>query len=358
LKLYYFVKQIKSKDLKEEYFMRRCLQIAALGLGNTAPNPMVGAVLVYNNRIIGEGYHRQYGQAHAEVNCLNSVKPGDTEFISKSTMYVSLEPCSHYGKTPPCADLLIKNGVKKVVVGCLDVNEEVAGRGIKKMQQGGVEVQSGILESECRELNKRFFTFHKNKRPYIILKWAQSLDGFIGSGTDERIFLSNPYTNRLVHKWRSEEASILVGTNTALQDDPVLTTRLWTGNNPKRILLDRKLSVPDTHRIYNDEAYTIIFNDQKNEERNNLIYIKIVDPNSLEFILHSLWGIKIQSVLVEGGAKTLQSFIDKGFWDEARVITNTELQIRKGITSPLFLEGKLIKQENYFTDIVSYYSRN
>lgn len=354
------MKQIKSKDLKEAYFMKRCLQIAALGLGNTAPNPMVGAVLVFNNQIIGEGYHEQYGHPHAEVNCLNSVKPADRDLITKSTMYVSLEPCSHHGKTPPCADLLIKSGVKKVVVGCVDVNEEVAGKGIKRMQNAGIEVEvlSGEQEIKCRELNKRFFTFHEKKRPYIILKWAQSMDGFIGSGTDERIFLSNQYTNRLVHKWRSEEAAILVGTNTALKDDPVLTTRLWLGNNPKRILLDRKLTVPDTHRIFSDEAYTIIFNDQKNEERNNLIYIKIGEPDSLEFILLSLWKMNIQSVLVEGGAKTLHSFIDKVFWDEARVITNTELQIGKGIISPLFSEGNLLKQENYFNDLISYYSRS
>ena len=342
----------------EEHFMRRCLQLAAQGIGHTAPNPMVGAVLVYQNRIIGEGYHEQYGQRHAEVNCLNSIKEEDKVFIPQSTMYVSLEPCSHYGKTPPCADLLIRMKVKKVVVGCIDINEEVAGRGIKRMQDAGIEVLSGVLESECRELNKRFFTFHEKRRPFILLKWAQSLDGFIGSGTNERIFLSNQYTKRLVHKWRSEEASILVGTNTALQDDPVLTTRLWPGNNPKRILLDRNLMVPETNEIFKDNAYTIIFNDQKNEERNNIIYIKIGQPNSLKSILHSLWEMKIQSVLVEGGAKTLKSFIDAGLWDEARVIINVELLIGKGIKAPLLMEAVLQKQENYFSDLFSYYTRS
>ena len=342
----------------EEHFMKRCLQLAGLGMGNTAPNPLVGAVLVYNERIIGEGYHEHYGQGHAEVNCLNSVKEEDRKLIPQSTMYVSLEPCSHFGKTPPCADLLIKMKVKKVVVGCVDINEEVAGRGIKRMQDAGIEVQSGILESESRELNKRFFTFHEKKRPFIILKWAQSLDGFIGSGTEERIFLSNQYTNRLVHKWRSEEASILVGTNTALQDDPVLTTRLWPGKNPKRILLDRNLVVPETHRIFRDKAYTIIFNDQKNEERNNIVYIKNNQPHWLKSILHSLWEMNVQSILVEGGAKTLQSFIDEEYWDEARVIVNEELQIGKGVKAPLLSGAILQKQENYFNDLISYYTRS
>ena len=348
---------IKIKELIEEHFIMRCLQLAALGIGNTAPNPLVGAVLVYNDRIIGEGYHEHYGQGHAEVNCLNSVKEEDKEFIAQSTMYVSLEPCSHFGKTPPCADLLVRMKVKEVVVGCVDVNEKVAGKGIKRMQDAGIEVKSGILESEGRELNKRFFTFHETRRPYVLLKWAQSLDGFIGSGTEERVLVSNQYTNRLVHKWRSEEASILVGTNTALLDDPVLITRLWPGNNPKRILLDRNLIVPDTHEIFNDKAYTIIFNDQKNEERNNLVYIKTGQPDSLKSILHSLWEMNIQSVLVEGGAKTLQTFIDAGLWDEARVIVNEGLLIEKGVKAPLLSGAILQKQEKYFNDLISYYIR-
>ncbi len=335
--------------------MQRCIRLAELGKGNTAPNPLVGAVLVYDDRIIGEGYHQQYGRPHAEVNCLNSVKEEDKEFISRSTMYVSLEPCSHFGKTPPCADLIVEKKIKKVMVGCVDVNEEVAGKGIKRMQNAGIEVQSGILESECRELNQRFFTFHQKQRPFILLKWAQSLDGFIGSGTDERILISNQYTNRLVHKWRSEETAILVGTNTALQDDPVLTTRLWPGNNSTRILLDRNLLIPETHRIFNDKAYTIIFNDHKNEERNNLVYVKNQRPDSLKSILHSLWQMKIQSVLVEGGAKTLQSFIDAGLWDEARVIVNVELQIEKGIKAPVLVKAKLQKQEKYFSDLITCY---
>lgn len=341
----------------EENFLRRCIHLAGLGKGHTAPNPLVGVVLVYGDRIIGEGYHEQHGKAHAEVNCLNDVKEEDKQFISRSTMYVSLEPCSHYGKTPPCADLLVQVKVKKVVVGCVDANEKVAGKGLKRMQDAGIEVEAGVFESECRELNKRFFTFHEKKRPYILLKWAQSLDGFIGSGTRERVFLSNLYSNRLVHKWRSEEAAILVGTNTALQDNPVLTTRLWPGNNPKRILLDRNLLIPETHQIFNDKAYTIIFNDHKNEERNNLVYIKNDKPDSLKSILHSLWEMSVQSVLVEGGAKTLQSFIDAGLWDEARVIVNEELQIGKGVRAPILRGGDLQKQEKYFSDLISYYNK-
>lgn len=337
--------------------MQRCLRLAGLGKGYTAPNPLVGAVLVYENRIIGEGYHEQYGEAHAEVNCLKSVKEEDKSLIPQSTMYVSLEPCSHFGKTPPCADLLIQMSVKKVVVGCVDVNDEVAGKGIIRLLAAGIEVQSGVLEAQCRELNRRFFTFHEKQRPYILLKWAQSLDGFIGSGIEERIFLSNQYTNRLVHKWRSEEAAILVGTNTAMQDDPVLTTRLWPGNNPKRILLDRNLEIPKTHRIFNDKAYTIIFNDHKNEERNNLVYVKNQPSGSLESLLRSLWEMKIQSVLVEGGAKTLQSFIDARLWDEARVIVNEELQIEKGVKTPILEGAKLQNQERYFSDLISYYNK-
>ena len=341
----------------EEQYMRRCLRLAGLGRGNTAPNPQVGAVLVFENRIIGEGFHEQYGQAHAEVNCLRSVKEEDRSLIHQSIMYVSLEPCSHFGKTPPCADLLVQKKIKKVVVGCVDVNKEVAGRGIKRMQDAGIEVIAGVMGTECRDLNRRFFTFHEQSRPFVVLKWAQSLDRFIGSDTDERVFISNQYTNRLVHKWRSEEAAILVGTRTALQDDPVLTTRLWPGNNPTRILLDRNLIVPETQRIYNDKAYTIIFNDHKNEEKNNLVYVKTQKPGSLSSILHSLWEMQIQSVLVEGGANTLQSFIDAGLWDEAKIIVNEELQIEKGIKAPLLIKAKLQKQGKYFTDLISYYNR-
>ena len=212
----------------DEKYISRCLQLAKLGAGNVAPNPMVGAVLVHNHIIIGEGYHKQFGEAHAEVNCINSVIAEQKSLIEKSTMFVSLEPCSHFGKTPPCSNLIIQQKIKKVVIGCRDIYEEVDGKGIERLRNAGVEVVTGILENESKELNKRFFTFHQQKRPYIILKWVQSANGKIGS-ENERIFISNNYSNRLVHKWRSEEAAILVGKNTVLIDDPALTTRLWKG---------------------------------------------------------------------------------------------------------------------------------
>ncbi|MDQ6609126.1 MAG: bifunctional diaminohydroxyphosphoribosylaminopyrimidine deaminase/5-amino-6-(5-phosphoribosylamino)uracil reductase RibD, partial [Bacteroidota bacterium] len=291
--------------------------------------------------------------------------------IEKSTLYVSLEPCSHFGKTPPCTDLIIKNRIPKVVIGCKDVFKEVdarpddpvgRGRGIKKLQDAGLDVTTGVLEKECIELNKRFFTFHQKKRPYIILKWAESEDGKIGSlspngeGRGEgRVFISNGYSNRLVHKWRSEEAAILIGTNTALNDDPSLTTRLWEGNNPVRLVIDMDLRLPSHLKIFNKEVRTIIFNKLKSHEEANLIFYKIEEGGSLSQILHTLYQMQIQSILVEGGAKMLQSFIDAGFWDEARVIRNEQLTIGNGINSPELANTILQKQEKCFGDTISYF---
>lgn len=335
--------------------MSRCLQLAEAGAGNVAPNPMVGAVLVYEDKIIGEGYHQKYGEAHAEVNCINNVIEENKFLIEKSTIYVSLEPCSHFGKTPPCTDLIIKNKIKKVVTGCKDVYKEVAGRGILKLQNAGVEVVAGVLENKCIDLNKRFFTFHQKFRPYIILKWAQSFNGKIGSGDDKRILISNEYSNRLVHKWRSEEASILIGTNTALQDNPLLTTRLWQGKNPVRIIIDKELKLPSTLKVFNTEARTIIYNSVKNLTEENIVYIKLEYENFLHQLLDSLFEMNIQSVLVEGGTKTLQSFIDAGLWDEAKIIMNEELIIENGIAAPEMKDFILEKQEKYFNDLISYY---
>ncbi len=343
--------------------MYRCLQLAKLGAGNVAPNPMVGAVLVYSEKIIGEGYHKKFGDAHAEVNCINSVKQEDKNLIEKSTLYVSLEPCSHFGKTPPCTDLIIKNKVPKVVIGCKDVYKKVDGKGIKKLQDAGLEVITEALEKECTELNKRFFTFHRQHRPYIILKWAESSNGKIASSPlptpnvekETRAFISNEFTNRLVHKWRSEEASILIGTNTALQDDPSLTTRLWHGNNPIRMVIDLNLRLPSTLKIFNKETKTIVFNKLKYEEDGNLIFYKIEEENPLPQILKALYEFQIQSVIVEGGAILLQSFIDEGLWDEARIICNEELIISNGIKSPGLKNAVLQKQENYFSDTISYF---
>ncbi len=318
--------------------MRRCLQLAALGAGNVAPNPMVGAVLVNNDLIIGEGYHMQYGQAHAEVNCINSVASADRHLIPQSTLYVSLEPCSHFGKTPPCADLIIREKIKKVVVGCRDPFKEVNGKGIEKLQQSGVEVVTQILERECSELNRRFFTFHTKHRPYIILKWAQSNDGFIAGENyqnGKRTFISNDTSNRLVHKWRSEEAAILVGTNTALLDDPSLTTRLWMGANPIRLVIDRHLKLPLSLQLLNGAVRTIVFNLIKHEDRGNLMYYQVAgDTDLLHQILNALCQQLLNSVIVEGGAQLLQSFIDEGLWDEARIITNSSLYLNGGLPAP------------------------
>jgi diaminohydroxyphosphoribosylaminopyrimidine deaminase / 5-amino-6-(5-phosphoribosylamino)uracil reductase len=337
--------------------MSRCIQLAKLAAGDVAPNPMVGAVLLYDNKIIGEGYHQKYGEPHAEVNCINSVKDEDKSFITESTLYVSLEPCSHFGKTPPCVDLIISNKIPKVVIGCKDVYKEVAGRGIKKLREENIEVIENILESECIDLNKRFFTFHNKFRPYIILKWAQSANGKIAAN-DKRIFISNDYSNRLVHKWRGEEASILAGTKTISTDNPSLTTRLWKGKNPVRVIIDKGLKLPATLKVFNDEAKTIIYNTTRNSTEQNLFYIKLDKENFIEELIHSLFEMNIQSILIEGGAKTLQSFIDAELWDEARVITNTELVIENGIPAPEIKNFKLQKQEKYFSDSISFYKND
>jgi len=339
----------------DEQLMQRCIQLAKSGARDVAPNPMVGAVLVYEDKIIGEGYHKKFGEAHAEVNCINSVDKKNKSLIEKSTIYVSLEPCAHHGKTPPCADLIIQKKIKKVVIGCKDIYKEVAGKGIEKMQNAGVEVVSGVLENECRDLNKRFFTFHQKKRPYIILKWAQSANGKIGSKNAERILISNDYTNRLVHKWRSEEAAILIGTNTALKDDPSLTIRFWKGKNPVRIVIDKQLKLPSPLKIFNQEAPTIIFNCLKNSFKKNLQFIEIEKENFIGKMLHSLYENNIQSVLIEGGSKTLQSFIDVDLWDEARIITNEEMIIEDGIDAPEMKKFLFEYQENYFNDCLRFY---
>jgi len=337
--------------------MSRCLQLAKLGAGNVAPNPMVGAVLVYEDKIIGEGYHQKYGGPHAEVNCINNVREENKFLMEKSTLYVSLEPCSHHGKTPPCADLIIKNKIKKVVIGCKDVYKEVAGSGIQKLLNAGLDVITGVLEKDCIELNKRFFTFHLKFRPYIILKWARTANGKIGSA-EKRILISNEYSNRLVHKWRSEEAAILVGTNTALFDDPLLTTRLWKGKNAVRIVIDKELKLPSTLKAFNTDAKTLIYNLVKNSTEENLVYIKFEKENFIDQLLQSLFEINIQSVMVEGGAKTLQSFINAGLWDEARVITNENLTIENGIAAPEMKNFNLQKRERYFDDVISCYKNN
>jgi diaminohydroxyphosphoribosylaminopyrimidine deaminase / 5-amino-6-(5-phosphoribosylamino)uracil reductase len=327
--------------------MHRCIELAAQGAGLVAPNPMVGAVLVYNNTIIGEGYHAQYGQGHAEVNCIHSVTKENESLVSQSVLYVSLEPC---------ADLIIAKKIPKVVIGCRDPFKEVDGKGIEKLKAAGIEVIYGILEQACKELNKRFLTFHTNHRPYIILKWAQTANGVIANKDYSRILISNEYTNRLVHKWRSEEAAILVGTNTALYDDPSLTTRLWKGNYPLRLVVDMDLRLPPTLHLFDGISKTIVFNAVKNEEQNNLVFYQINKGVSLiRQICDALFQLNIQSVLVEGGAKLLQSFISEGIFDEVRIITNHSLETAQGIMAPQVSELMLTNSMQLQTDSIHFY---
>jgi len=329
-----------------ERYMHRCLQLAKLGQGSVAPNPMVGSVLIHNGRIIGEGWHQVYGQAHAEVNCLNSVAEKDKKWIGESTMYVSLEPCAHYGKTPPCADLIIAHKIPKVVIGCIDPFAEVAGRGVKKLEAAGIEVLLNVLEEDCKKINRRFFLFHQKKRPYVLLKWAQTGDGFMGK-KGERVLISNEETNRLVHKWRAEESAIFIGTTTALEDDPSLTVRLWPGSHPLRCVIDKELRLPSSLQLLNDDHPTIIFNFIKNEEAGKKRYVQVNREGSfLQQVLDSLFTFKVQSIMVEGGSVLLQSFINAGLWDEARVIVNQHLRIGEGVKSPVLRDEILM--ENYF----------
>ena len=339
--------------------MQRCIQLARLGCGYVAPNPMVGAVLVYNNLIIGEGYHQQYGGAHAEVNCIKSVAENNKELIPQSTLYVSLEPCAHFGKTPPCANLIIGYKIPRVVIGCADLFAKVNGKGISLLMDAGIEVMVGILEKECIQLNKRFFKFHQKKRPYIVLKWAQSVNGIIGSNSTKRLMISNESTNRIVHRWRSEEAAIMVGSNTVLKDNPKLNNRLWTGNQPIRLVLDRNNIIDSKSNVLDGSQKTIIFNNTSSKESGATVYHKLnEDQDTIQQIIDYAYQHNIQSVLVEGGATLLQLFINQNCWDEARVITNTTLHVEEGVKAPQLSKYTLTKQENILSDLISYYSSN
>ncbi|MGV3697169.1 bifunctional diaminohydroxyphosphoribosylaminopyrimidine deaminase/5-amino-6-(5-phosphoribosylamino)uracil reductase RibD [Flavobacterium sp.] len=317
-------------------YIKRCIELARNGLGTTYPNPMVGSVIVHNGKIIGEGWHRKSGEAHAEVNAINSVK--DQSLLSKSTVYVSLEPCSHFGKTPPCCDLIIRHNIPNVVVGTLDPHSKVAGAGIQRLQEHGVGVTVGILEKECSELNKRFFTFHNKKRPYIVLKWAESPDGFIApvsKDKQEPVWISNVYSRQLVHKWRSEEQAILVGTKTVLDDNPKLDVRDWEGENPIRVVLDRSGKIPNHLFVKDRTVKTIIITEQENlTSSENCIYENaIFDDELTKNIVHILYKYGIQSIIIEGGRQTLQSFIDDNLWDEARVFIGNK-HLKKGVKAP------------------------
>lgn len=339
-----------------EPYMHRCIQLAELAQGHVAPNPMVGAVLVHNNRIIGEGYHQVFGQAHAEVNCINSVQEADRALIPHSTLYVSLEPCSHYGKTPPCTELIIANKIPKVVIGCMDPFPQVKGKGIAALKAHGIEVAVNVLQQECMELNKRFITFQTQHRPYIVLKWAQSANGRMARADRARFAISNEHSRRLVHKWRSEEASILVGTNTAFFDDPELTNRFWHGPQPVRLIVDMELRLPSNLKLFNRQVKTIIFNTLKHEEQEGLSYYQVTtDVSLVHQIVHALYQLKIQSVLIEGGAKLLQSFIDENMWDEARIITNEDLAMPDGISAPALGPMQKITTQRLLSDRLDVY---
>uniref|UniRef100_UPI0040499032 bifunctional diaminohydroxyphosphoribosylaminopyrimidine deaminase/5-amino-6-(5-phosphoribosylamino)uracil reductase RibD n=1 Tax=Flavobacterium sp. TaxID=239 RepID=UPI0040499032 len=319
-----------------EKYMARCIQLAKNGLGTTYPNPLVGSVIVYNGKIIGEGWHKKAGEAHAEVNAINSVK--DKTLLSKATIYVSLEPCSHFGKTPPCADLIAYHKIPNVVIGTIDSFAKVAGNGIKKLMQSSAKITLGVLEKECKELNKRFFTFHEKKRPYIILKWAETEDGFIAPlEKDEKkpVWITNQYSRQLVHKWRTEEQGILVGTNTVLEDNPSLEARDYFGQSPTRIIIDKNNKIEDSFQIKNQKTQTIIItNNDILIKKTNIIYkIIIFDTDFIENLLKYLHSINIQSVIIEGGTRTIQSFIDANLWDEARVFSNNTIFL-KGIEAP------------------------
>ncbi len=339
--------------LIQEMYMKRCIQLALKGLGAVAPNPMVGCVIVHEGKIIGEGYHEVYGSAHAEVNAINSVE--NKEFLKNCVLYVSLEPCNHYGKTPPCSDLILKHQIPEVVIGCTDSFEKVAGKGIEKLKNAGIKVTTDVLESECRNLNKRFFTFHEKKRPYIILKWAQTQDGFI-SRLEEDIQNNNWITGEeskiLSHQLRVSEQAILVGTNTARIDNPELTARLVPGKNPLRIVLDKNLSLAATLNIFDQSTPTLIINTVKNEVLPNLEYIKTEGKDVAQETIEILYKKEISSLIIEGGAHTLNSFIAVNLWDEAFIFTGNK-KFEKGIKAPV-IKGKKEKLPNPGNDLLSF----
>lgn len=332
--------------------MSRCIQLAKNGFGTTYPNPLVGSVIVQNDHIIGEGWHYKTGEPHAEVNAIASVL--DPSSLRKATIYVSLEPCSHYGKTPPCADLIIESGIKKVVIGSTDPNPKVTGRGIKKLMEAGCDVVVGALEKECDELNKRFFTFHQKKRPYIILKWAQTSDGFISPKNETRkeqkpVWITNEYSRQLAHKMRAEEAAILVGTNTALQDNPSLTVRDWSGNNPVRLVIDKNLKIPADYSLLNGQTRTIVFNERESSEKGKTTFLKVdFSDGIIPQIVSIIYKEGLQSIIIEGGAQTLQSFIDINMWDEASVFSG-KTSFGEGVKAPSF-QGYLVYEEKIKDD--------
>lgn len=315
----------------DQRFMKRALELAEFGKGNVSPNPMVGCVIVHEEKIIGEGFHQLYGGPHAEVNAVNSVK--NPELLNEATVYVTLEPCAHWGKTPPCANLLVEKQVKKVIIAAVDSNPLVRGKGIQILRNAGIEVKTGLLEQEARWQNRRFFTQIEKQRPYVILKWAQTSDGFVAREDFSSKWISGSQSRQLVHKWRAEEDAILVGKNTALYDNPSLNVRDWVGKNPIRIVLDSNLELPENLNLFDKSIPTICFNSKKSETHENLDFVNLGDNFSISDILKELSSRKIQSLILEGGSKVLSRFIESELWDEARVFTNKE-KFEKGIPAP------------------------
>lgn len=323
-------------DGNHEFFMKRCIELATLGLGNTSPNPMVGSVVVHHGKIIGEGYHRLYGEPHAEVNAVNAVQ--DKSLLKDSTLYVNLEPCSHYGKTPPCAEMIVRLQIPRVVMGTYDPNPLVSGKGVEILRKSGCEVLTGVLEKECEELNKRFFTFQRLQRPYIILKWAETADGLIDklrSQDEKPEWISNEASKILVHKWRSEEQAIMIGTNTAMMDNPQLNVREWRGKDPLRIVLDDHLRLPQNLKVFDGKSKTIVYTLAEAETiLHNVEFIKVPEgADKLSFIFNHLYQNKILSVIVEGGAKLAGSIIERNLWDEARVFIGSTY-FHEGVKAP------------------------
>lgn len=338
--------------MQDELYIKRCIELAQKALGGTYPNPLVGSVIVHNGKIIGEGYHHKAGEPHAEINAISSVINKD--LIPESTIYVSLEPCAHYGKTPPCALKIKELGFKKVVIGAMDSHDKVNGKGKKIIQDAGIEVISGVLEKECIQLNKRFFTYHEKKRPYIILKWAESADGFLDKNF-KPTSISNSLVNQFVHQLRANEHAILVGTQTALNDNPSLTVRNVEGINPVRILIDFDLKVPSKFKIFNNEAKTFVFNSIKEATEDNIQWIKIEKENFLSDLMNALYKEQIQSIIIEGGRFTLQQFIDAQLWDEAVVIKNEDLKLENGTKAPEF-DLKSYETNSFRNNTISFYS--
>ena len=342
-------------------YMQRAIQLAGLGKACVAPNPMVGAVIVHDNKIIGEGYHRKYGGPHAEVNAVASV--GQKSLLREATMYVNLEPCNHHGLTPACTNLIIQSGIPRLVIGQPDPNPLVAGKGIKRLHDTGIEVLTGVLESESRELNRRFNTFHERKRPYVILKWAKTSDGFVDlvRKKDDPIqpnWITDEYCRRLVHKWRSEESAIMVGTDTALKDNPKLNIRLWKGKDPLRIVLDRKLRLKKDLNLLDGSIPTIVYTSEEKEGKANLEYAVVdFDDNLLDSIMNDLYRRSIQSVIIEGGPKLLKSFIKCNLWDEARVFTGP-LKFNQGVKAPDFPFSPIKEMETGNSKLEVYRNRD